>query len=98
MSDQPTYRAAVIGLGFVGAGDQVSGDAIGQCVRDLDGTHAPALAAHPRVELVAGASRDGGRTFHRWPDALIPRDAPEERDGNRSNYMVQGVIRGNDRQ
>jgi len=44
------------------------------------------------------ASRDGGRTFHRWPDALIPRDAPEERDGNRSNYMAQGVVRGNDRE
>ncbi len=55
------YKAAVIGLGFIGAGDQVSGDALGQSVKDLDGTHAPALAAHPEVELVAGSSRDPGR-------------------------------------
>jgi predicted dehydrogenase len=56
-----TFRAAVIGLGFVGAGDQVSGDAIGQKVADLDGTHAQALTAHPQVQLVAGSSRDEGR-------------------------------------
>jgi len=55
------FRAAVIGLGFIGAGDQVSGDAIGQKVTDLDGTHAEALSAHPLVDLVAGASRDEGR-------------------------------------
>ena len=61
MSNLPTYRAAVVGLGFVGAGDQVSGDALGQNVRDLDGTHAPALAGHGRVELAAGSSRDEGR-------------------------------------
>jgi predicted dehydrogenase len=56
-----TYRAAVIGLGFVGAGDPVSGEAIGQSVANLDGTHAEALAAHPQVELVTGSSRDEGR-------------------------------------
>ena len=61
MSELPTYRAAVIGLGFVGAGDQVAGDALGQRVRDLDGTHAPGLAQHHRVALVAGSSRDEGR-------------------------------------
>ena len=61
MPDPSVYRAAVIGLGFVGAGDQVSGDAIGQRVQDLDGTHAPALNRHPRVQLVAGSSRDEGR-------------------------------------
>ena len=61
MSSPATYRAAVVGLGFVGAGDQVSGDALGQNVANLDGTHAPALNGHPRVTLVAGASRDGGR-------------------------------------
>ena len=58
---QTTFRAAVIGLGFIGAGDQVSGDAIGQKVADLDGTHAHALAAHPQIRLVAGSSRDEGR-------------------------------------
>lgn len=75
MSEQQTYRAAVVGLGFVGAGDQVSGDAIGQCVRDLDGTHAPALARHPRVELVAGSSRDEAR-----------RQRFTEREGVASTY------------
>jgi predicted dehydrogenase len=54
-------KAAVIGLGFVGAADEVSGDAIGQSVGSLDGTHAQALAGHPAVDLVAGASRGGGR-------------------------------------
>jgi predicted dehydrogenase len=55
------YRAGIIGLGFIGAGDQVSGDALGQRVEDLDGTHASSLAGHPRIELVAGSSRDQGR-------------------------------------
>jgi len=55
------YTAAVIGLGFIGAADQVSGDALGQKVENLDGTHAQALAEHDEVELVAGSSRDGGR-------------------------------------
>ncbi len=44
------------------------------------------------------SSRDGGVSFSRWEDALIPRDAPEERDGNRSNYMAHGMIRGNERE
>lgn len=61
MSSATMYRAAVIGLGFVGAGDQVSGDALGQRVNDLDGTHSGAYVDHPRVDLVAGASRDEGR-------------------------------------
>ena len=55
------YRAGIIGLGFIGAGDQVSGDALGQRVEDLDGTHASSLAGHPQIELVAGSSRDQGR-------------------------------------
>lgn len=55
------FRAAVIGLGFIGAGDQISGDAIGQNVNNLDGNHAQALAVHPQIRLVAGSSRDSGR-------------------------------------
>jgi len=55
------YKAAVIGLGFIGAADQVSGDALGQQVVNLDGTHAQALAEHDQVELVTGSSRDEGR-------------------------------------
>jgi len=44
-----------------------------------------------QVEPVFMTSRDG-RTFHRWPDALIPVTAPENRDGNRSNYMTWGMV------
>jgi predicted dehydrogenase len=56
-----TYRAAIIGLGYIGAADQVSGDALGQFVKDLDGTHLEAYTKEPRIELVAGSSRDQGR-------------------------------------
>lgn len=56
-----TYRAGIIGLGFIGGADQVSGDALGQRVPDLDGTHFAALSNHPRVNLVSGSSRDAGR-------------------------------------
>ena len=55
------YKAGIIGLGFIGGGDQVSGDAVGQKVVDLDGTHFSAYANHPRIDLVAGSSRDPGR-------------------------------------
>lgn len=55
------YKAAVIGLGFVGAGDPVSGEALGQKVVNLDGTHVQGLMAHPKVRLVAGSSREEGR-------------------------------------
>ena len=56
-----TYRAGIIGLGFIGGGDQVSGDRLGQRVTNLDGSHREALSNHPRIELVAGSSRDAGR-------------------------------------
>lgn len=55
------YRAAVVGCGFIGAADQVSGTAIGQQVENLDGTHFGALSGHPKIDLVAGSSRDEGR-------------------------------------
>jgi predicted dehydrogenase len=54
-------RAGIIGLGFIGGADQVSGDALGQQVVDLDGTHFVALSSHPQVDLVCGSSRDAGR-------------------------------------
>ena len=68
-----TYRAAIIGLGFIGAADQTSGDALGQQVENLDGTHLGALAENPRIQLVAGSSRDQGR-----------RSRFEERNGVRT--------------
>ena len=52
-ADSPIDRAAIVGLGFIGGGDQVSGDAIGgQQVSNLDGTHAGALAKNPRIQSV----------------------------------------------
>lgn len=76
-----TYRAGIIGLGFIGAGDQVSGDRLGQQVTDLDGNHCQALANHSRIQLVAGSSRDvgrrdrfaqrtGTRTYEHWQEML----------------------------
>lgn len=52
-----------------------------------------------RVEPVFMASRDG-LNFKRWPQAVVPEDAPEDRSGNRSNYMTWGMVQlpGNDRE
>jgi predicted dehydrogenase len=58
---EASYRAGIVGCGFIGAADQVSGTAIGQQVEALDGTHFSALSGHPRIDLVAGSSRDEGR-------------------------------------
>ena len=82
-----SYRAGIVGLGFIGAGDQVSGDALGQRVRDLDGTHAAALSRCARIELVAGSSRDSGRrarfqarygarTYRDWREMLAGYGSP----------------------
>jgi UDP-N-acetylglucosamine 3-dehydrogenase len=85
--DRHTYRSAIIGLGFIGAADQVSGDALGQRVESLDGTHLGAMLKQPRVELVAGSSRDAGRrerfalrtkarTYADWRE-MLERERPE---------------------
>jgi len=52
-----------------------------------------------QVEPVLMTSRDGVR-FRRWPEELIPITAPQDRAGNRSNYMARGVLAlpGNDRE
>jgi predicted dehydrogenase len=76
-----TCKAGIIGLGFIGGADQVSGDALGQRVDGLDGTHFYAYTNHPQVEIVAGSSRDAGRrlrfeersgakTYSDWRDML----------------------------
>jgi len=76
-----TYRAGIIGLGYIGAGDDESGQAIGgQLVKNLDGTHAAALAGHPNIELVAGSTRDAGRRERfekRYPGAKTYSDFRE---------------------
>ncbi len=83
-----TYTAAIVGLGFIGAGDQVSGDAIGgQKVSNLDGTHCEALCKHPAIKLIAGSSRDqgrrdrfeqriGARTYADWEE-MLAREKPD---------------------
>jgi hypothetical protein len=45
-----------------------------------------------QVEPILMTSRDG-RTFQRYADAVIPRTAPRDRNHNRSNYMVWGMLR-----
>lgn len=54
---------------------------------------------HEQVEPILMTSRDG-RNFKRWPEPLIPITAPQDRDGNRSNYMTWGLLQlpGNDRE
>lgn len=47
-----------------------------------------------QTEPILMISRDGGVTFRRWEMALVPRDAPSERDGNRGNYMACGLLPG----
>jgi hypothetical protein len=52
-----------------------------------------------RVEPTFMASHDG-LNFKRWLDPVIPEDAPEDRDGNRSNYMTWGLVQlpGNEKE
>ncbi len=45
-----------------------------------------------QVEPLFMSSRDG-LNFHRFDEAIIPRTAPKERDGNRSNYMANGLLK-----
>ena len=77
-----TYRAGIIGLGFIGGADQVSGDALGQQVSGLDGTHFDAACLTIPASIdVAGSSRDAGRrerfaqragakTYTNWEEML----------------------------
>lgn len=44
-----------------------------------------------QVEPVLMTSRDG-LNFRRWPEPLIPITAPQDRDGNRSNYMTHALL------
>lgn len=52
-----------------------------------------------QVEPILMTSRDG-RRFRRWREPLIPITAPQDRDGNRSNYMTWGLLQlpGQDRE
>ncbi|MCA9086264.1 MAG: hypothetical protein KDA81_19535 [Planctomycetaceae bacterium] len=44
-----------------------------------------------QVEPVFMSSRDG-ILFKRWPEELIPITAPQDRDGNRSNYLTSALF------
>lgn len=44
-----------------------------------------------QVEPILVTSRDG-ELFKRYPEAVIPRTAPKDRNHNRSNYMVWGMF------
>ncbi len=57
------------------------------------------LPATQQVEPTFMASRDRVH-WKRWLDAVIPLDAPKDRDGNRSNYMAWGLfaLPGEDRE
>ena len=90
MSDT-SYRGAIIGLGFIGGADQVSGDALGQQVEDLDGTHYAALSNHARVELVAGSSRDQGRRERFEERASVPTYASWQDMLEREKLDIVGV-------
>ena len=75
--EREIFKGAVIGLGFIGAGDELSGRAIGQDVRNLDGTHAQAMANNPHINLIAGASRDEERRCRfqqKFQDARVYSD------------------------
>jgi len=52
-----------------------------------------------QVEPILMTSQDGFH-FHRWSKPLIPITAPQDRDGNRSNYMANGLLflPGNERE
>lgn len=52
-----------------------------------------------QVEPVFMTSRDAV-SFKRWPTELIPITAPQDREGNRSNYMTRGLLQlpGHDRE
>jgi hypothetical protein len=49
------------------------------------------LPATSQTEPTFMASRDG-TVFRRYSEAVIPTSAPEDRDGNRSNYMAWGLV------
>jgi hypothetical protein len=49
------------------------------------------LPAKEQTEPTFMVSRDG-QTFRRYAEALIPPSAPQDRDGNRSNYMAWGLV------
>jgi hypothetical protein len=51
-----------------------------------------------QVHPILMTSRDGGHSFLRRREPLIPGSAPQQRDGNRANFMAHGLVRGNERE
>jgi hypothetical protein len=50
------------------------------------------LPATQQTEPTFMASRDG-QTFQRFANAVVPPSAPQDRSGNRSNYMAWGLLK-----
>ena len=77
------YTAAIFGLGFVGAGDELRGLEIGFDPKNTQaGTHLDALQNSERIKLIGGSSRDEGRrerftektglkAYKDWQDLLV---------------------------
>jgi hypothetical protein len=53
------------------------------------------LPAKEQTEPTFMVSRDG-QTFRRYAEAVVPTSAPQDRDGNRSNYMAWGLVQRGD--
>lgn len=49
------------------------------------------LPENSQVEPLFMSSRDGV-AFRLWNEPVIPRTAPQDRDGNRSNYMANALV------
>jgi len=49
------------------------------------------LPKDQNVEPLFMSSRDG-LTFERWNEPVVPQSAPEDRAGNRSNYLANGLV------
>jgi hypothetical protein len=49
------------------------------------------LPPQQQTEPTLMVSRDG-QSFRRYAEAVIPTTAPQDRDGNRSNYMAWGIV------
>ena len=66
------YNAAIIGLGYIGGADQVSGDALGQKVEDLYGTHFHALFHWQSLKVPQGDNDQTSQYPYPKPEQTVP--------------------------
>ncbi len=55
----------------------------------------PACLPDAKYKALAGDAK-GLKAYKRWQQELIPITAPKNRDGNRSNYMANGLLQNAD--